>query len=88
MSFESDLLGKTNEIDGYCCCCGSSSAFNPTGIGGSSSKVGWGIDGGGGIDTGGDIGRFVTGGVTKLLIKLNRFEILTKWFTLAESQVN
>jgi len=39
LSTDSDLVGKTSEIDGYCCC-GSKSAFNPTGIGGSSSKVG------------------------------------------------
>jgi hypothetical protein len=46
LSFVSDLFGKTSDIDGYCCCGGSISAFNPTGIGGSSS-----IDGGGGMMT-------------------------------------
>ncbi len=56
LPFESDLfVGITSAIDGYCCCCvDCKSTFNPTGIGGSSRMVGWGIDkdtGGGGIMT-------------------------------------
>jgi hypothetical protein len=39
LSVDSGLVGKTSDIDGYCCC-GSKSNFNPTGIGGSSSKLG------------------------------------------------
>lgn len=56
-SFVSDLgEGRTSEIDGYCCCCcwDWKSVWNPTGIGGSSNRVGCGIDnddGGGGIMT-------------------------------------
>ncbi len=47
--------GRTSEMDGYCCCCWDcKSVWNPTGIGGSSNRIGCGIDsddGGGGIIT-------------------------------------
>ena len=45
LSTLSDFVGKTKEIDGYCCSV-RDSICKPTGIGGSSRIVGCGIDDG------------------------------------------
>jgi hypothetical protein len=48
---DDSFVGRTRDIDGYCCCCcwGCKSIWNPTGIGGSSNRVGCGIDSDAGV---------------------------------------